>query len=191
MKLWRLAGGCALGLLAIAASTNAEQGEPMNAASIDDFTMQTIDGNEKPLAAYQGKALLVVNTASRCGFTPQYASLEKLYEQYRDRGFEILAFPANNFGAQEPGTNEEIKQFCSLKFRTTFPLFSKISVAGTDAHPLYQYLTSLDAVRGPITWNFNKFLIAPDGSVVARFDSKVDPLDPALVEQLDALLPKT
>ena len=163
----------------------------MSATSIYDFTMQTIDGKEQSLAEYRGKALLIVNTASRCGFTPQYASLEKLYEQYRGRGFEILAFPANNFGAQEPGSNQEIRQFCELTFHTTFPLFAKISVAGNDIHPLYRYLTGVARMSGPITWNFNKFLISPDGTVVARFDSKVEPLDPTLIEQLNALLPKT
>ena len=190
-RWWRIVS-CLSGVVAVAAVVSgSEQGVSMDATNIYDVTMQTIDGKEKPLADYRGKALLIVNTASRCGFTPQYASLEKLYEQYRDRGFEILAFPANNFHEQEPGTNQEIKQFCELKFHTTFPLFAKISVDGSDTHPLYKYLTSVKAVQGPITWNFNKFLIGPDGTVMARFNSKTDPLDPSVIEKLNALLPKT
>lgn len=161
----------------------------MAGTNIYSFTMKTIDDQEKSLADYKGKVLLVVNTASKCGFTPQYAGLEKLYEKYKARGFEILAFPANNFMGQEPGNNSEIKEFCSLKFHTTFPLFSKISVKGKDVHPLYAYLTHDTDFKGTIGWNFNKFLIDSQGRVVARFGSTTDPLSKDLISKLEAALP--
>ena len=157
--------------------------------NIYSFTVKTMDGEEKTLSDYRGKALLIVNTASKCGYTPQYKSMELLYEKYKDRGFEILAFPANNFGAQEPGSNEEIKNFCALNYHVGFPLFSKISVKGGDIHPLYDFLTREPGFAGPITWNFNKFLIAPDGIVMDRFDSKTDPLSPQIVSELERILP--
>jgi len=159
------------------------------AHDIYDFTMQTIEGAARPLADYRGKALLVVNTASKCGLTPQYSGLETLYEKYRARGFEVLAFPANDFGAQEPGTNDEIKSFCTLEYKTTFPLFAKITVKGDGMAPLYTWLTKDAGFPGDITWNFAKFLVAPDGKVVARFDPKTEPLDPALTTKLEAVLP--
>jgi len=152
--------------------------------------MKTINGREKPLADYKGKALLIVNTASRCGFTPQYKGMEALYEKYKARGFEILAFPANNFMGQEPGTDAEIKQFCDLNYKTTFPLFSKISVKGKGMHPLYQYLTSQPGFDGAISWNFNKFLISPDGRVAARYGSRTVPEDKELIAELEKILPK-
>ncbi len=158
--------------------------------NIYNFTMRTIEGEEKSLADYKGKALLVVNTASFCGYTPQYKSMEALYQKYKDQGLEILAFPANNFKQQEPGSDKEIKDFCLRKFQTTFPLFSKISVKGEDIHPLYQYLTSQPDFSGPITWNFNKFLISPKGEIVARYDSKVDPLAPEIVAEIEKVLPQ-
>ncbi|MGH7486914.1 MAG: glutathione peroxidase, partial [bacterium] len=154
-----------------------------------DFSAVTIDGTKEALSTYKGKALLIVNTASKCGYTPQYEGLEALYQKYRDRGFEVLAFPANNFGAQEPGTNDEIKTFCSTTYKTTFPLFSKISVKGKDIDPLYTYLTHDSGFKGDITWNFNKFLVAPDGKVVARFDSKIEPLSKELTTKLETILP--
>ena len=154
------------------------------------FSVDTIDGEKKSLADYKGKLLLVVNTASRCGYTPQYKTLEELYEKYKDRGLLVLGFPANNFGGQEPGTNEEIKNFCFLNYRTTFPLFAKISVRGEDMAPVYQYLTTRPGLEGDITWNFNKFLIAPDGHVLARFDSKVDPMSADVVQSVEKNLPR-
>jgi glutathione peroxidase len=157
--------------------------------SVHDFSPKTIDGQEKPLSDYRGKALLIVNTASRCGFTPQYKGLEELYDQYRVRGFEVLAFPSNDFLGQEPGSDEEIKQFCLTKYSVGFPLFSKISVKGGGIHPLYKYLTKESPFPGDITWNFNKFLVAPDGRVVARYGSKTDPKSAELVQQLEAILP--
>ena len=155
-----------------------------------DYTMKTIDGKEQPLAAWKGQALLVVNTASKCGYTPQYAGLEELYLKYKDRGFAVLAFPANNFGGQEPGSDPEIKQFCTSTYKTTFPLFSKISVKGDDIAPLYRWLTSQEGFSGEIKWNFNKFLIGPDGKVAARFDSKVAPMSSELTSKLETILPK-
>jgi glutathione peroxidase len=129
--------------------------------------------------------VLIVNVASRCGFTPQYAGLEALYEKYKDRGFVILGFPANNFGGQEPGTNEEIKTFCSSKYNVTFPMYSKISVKGDDKAPLYQFLT---ATGGEIQWNFTKFLVDKNGKVVARFEPKVTPESPEVAEAIEKAL---
>ncbi len=159
------------------------------AHGIYDFTMTTIEGKPKSLADYRGKALLVVNTASKCGFTPQYEGLEALYQKYHAKGFEVLAFPANNFLFQEPGSNEQIQKFCSTKYNVTFPLFAKISVKGKDIAPLYQYLTKESPYTGDIGWNFAKFLVGPDGTIVARFDPKVDPLDPQVTSKLEAVLP--
>jgi len=148
------------------------------ASNVLDFTLNSIDGKPAPLSQYQGKVVLIVNVASKCGYTPQYAGLEKIYEKYKDKGFVILGFPANNFMAQEPGTNEEIKTFCSSKYNVTFPMYSKISVKGGDIHPLYQYLTDKSAnptTGGDINWNFTKFLVGKDGKVMARFEPAVTP----------------
>lgn len=157
------------------------------------FTMNDI--NEKPIALsqYQGKVILVVNVASKCGYTKQYSGLQELYEKYKEQGLVILGFPANNFGSQEPGTNSEIKNFCTTKFNVTFPVFSKISVKGKDIHPLYQYLTNPEAngeFGKPIAWNFNKFLIGKNGNTVARFKSKVAPLDSQLIDTVESELKK-
>ena len=176
-------------ILTLGLSKNLQAGET-NMSDIYHFKMKTIDGQDKSLSDYQGKALLVVNTASKCGFTPQYKSLQALYEKYHDRGFEVLGFPANNFMGQEPGSNEEIKEFCSLKFHTTFPMFSKISVKGKDIDPLYQYLTKESGFDGDISWNFNKFLVDADGKVVARYGSTTDPLSDKVTKDLESILPK-
>lgn len=157
-------------------------------AKIYSIPVKTIDGKETTLAQYQGKALLVVNVASRCGFTPQYEGLETLYKKYKGQGLEILGFPANNFMFQEPGNEEEIKKFCSLKYNVTFPMFSKIDVKGKEIHPLYQYLT--EETKENVSWNFNKFLVAPDGRVIAHFGSKTEPLSPELVSKVESVLPK-
>ncbi|HQR45736.1 MAG TPA: glutathione peroxidase [Thermoanaerobaculia bacterium] len=159
-------------------------------AGFYDFTMKTIDGKEQPLAAYRGQAVLVVNTASKCGYTPQYAGLEKLYRTYRDRGFVVLAFPANDFLWQEPGTDAEIRKFCTTKYDVTFPVFSQIAVKGSDAAPLYRWLTSQEGFSGGISWNFNKFLLGPDGKVVARFGSGVEPTAPELTAKIESVLPR-
>jgi glutathione peroxidase len=140
---------------------------------VHTFTMESIEGEEIDLSVYRGNVLLVVNLASYCGYTNQYDGLEKLYNNYKDAGFTILGFPANNFGNQEPGSDEEIKDFCDNNFDVTFPLFSKISVTGQDQHPLYTYLTE---EHGDVTWNFNKFLIDKEGLPVTRFESAVEPL---------------
>jgi len=148
------------------------------ASNVLDFTLNSIDGKPAPLSQYQGKVVLIVNVASKCGYTPQYAGLEKVYEKYKDKGFVILGFPANNFLAQEPGTNEEIKTFCSSKYNVTFPMYSKISVKGADIHPLYRFLTDKQtnpASGGDINWNFTKFLVGKDGKVIARFEPAVTP----------------
>jgi glutathione peroxidase len=148
------------------------------ASSVLEYTLNSIDGQPAPLAQYKGKVVLIVNVASRCGYTPQYEGLEAIYRKYKDQGFVILGFPANNFGGQEPGTNEEIKTFCSSKYNVTFPMYAKISVKGDDQAPLYQFLTSKQtnpASGGEIKWNFTKFLVDRDGKVVARFESAVTP----------------
>ncbi len=163
-------------------------------ASVYDFTLNSIDGKPAPLAGYRGKVLLLVNVASKCGFTPQYAGLEKVYQQYKDRGLVILGFPANNFGAQEPGTNEEIKTFCSRTYNVTFPLFTKTSVKGEDINPLYRYLTDKSdnpATGGEIRWNFTKFLVARDGTVLSRFEPKVTPDSPEVAEAIEKALSET
>ena len=141
------------------------------------YTLNSIDGKPAPLAEYKGKVVLIVNVASQCGYTPQYSALEAIYEKYKDQGFVILGFPANNFGAQEPGTNEEIKTFCTRKYSVTFPMYSKISVKGADQAPLYAYLTKETGagIAGDIKWNFTKFLVDRDGKVVQRFEPAVTP----------------
>jgi glutathione peroxidase len=156
------------------------------AASIYDYTLNSIDGGAAPLSAYKGKVLLLVNVASKCGFTPQYKELEAVYEKYKDQGLVVTGFPANNFGAQEPGTNEEIKTFCTRKYSVTFPMYSKISVKGSDIAPLYEYLTK--STGGDIKWNFTKFLIGKDGTIIARFESPVKPDDPKVTAAIEKAL---
>src|SRR6266700_4647058 len=147
------------------------------ASSVHEFSLPSIDGAPAPLSAFKGKVALIVNVASQCGYTPQYAGLEKLYEKYKDKGFVILGFPANNFGAQEPGTNEEIKTFCSRKYSVKFPMYSKISVKGDDQAPLYSYLTKQTGpgIEGDIKWNFTKFLVDRNGKVIQRFEPAITP----------------
>lgn len=162
----------------------------MPEAGVLAYTMTTIDGEPKPLAAYRGKVLLFVNVATYCGNTSQYGPLEKLYATYRDRGLVVLGFPANNFGAQEPGTDPEIKTFCTTKYGVTFDMFSKISVKGADIHPLYVHLTSRPGLEGEVTWNFGKFLADRQGNVVARFTPKTAPDAPELTAKIEELLAK-
>jgi glutathione peroxidase len=152
-------------------------GSLLAASGIYTFTLNSIDGKPAPLADYKGKVVLVVNVASQCGFTPQYSALEATYEKYKEKGFVILGFPANNFNAQEPGTNEEIKTFCTRKYSVTFPMYAKISVKGADQAPFYAYLTkdTGPGVAGEIKWNFTKFLVDRNGKVVQRFESEVTP----------------
>jgi len=157
-----------------------------SASSIHEFTMNNIDGQATPLASMKGKAVLVVNVASQCGYTPQYAGLQALYEKYKGQGLVIIGVPANNFGGQEPGTNEDIKQFCSRKYSVTFPIMAKVSVKGDDKTPLYQYLTS--TTGGEVKWNFTKFLVGKDGKPVQRFESGVSPDSPELAAAIEKAL---
>jgi glutathione peroxidase len=152
--------------------------------------MKSIDGTDVDLGSYQGKVVLVVNVASRCGATPQYEGLQALYQKYKDKGFVVLGFPANDFGAQEPGSDEQIKEFCSSKYDVTFPMFSKITVKGADKPKLYQVLTETADPAGDIGWNFEKFLIGKDGKVAGRFKTRVSPDDAALVAAIEAALAK-
>jgi len=167
--------------------------DPVAAAgpSVLDFKVKDIDGTEVKLKKYKGNVLLVVNTASKCGYTPQYESLEATYNKYKDRRFFVLGFPANNFGSQEPGTDAEIKEFCTSKYHVTFPMFAKISVKGEDQDPLYAYLTDLKinpVYGGVITWNFNKFLIDRKGAIVGRFSSKQTPDSPEVIAAIEQAL---
>jgi glutathione peroxidase len=164
---------------------------PKKATSVLEFHVKDIDGKEIDLAKYQGKVLMFVNTASQCGLTPQYKDLEAVYEKYKAQGFEILAFPANQFGGQEPGTDADIKEFCSTKYPITFPLFSKIVVKGSDIHPLYSFLTGESTnpkFAGEIPWNFTKFLVNRKGEVVARFQPGEKPSSPKVVEAIEKTL---
>lgn len=161
------------------------------ASPVLDFTVKDIRGEEVYLGDYQGKVLLVVNVASKCGLTPQYEGLENLYRKYKDQGFKILAFPANNFAAQEPGSNEEIQTFCKTKYDVSFNLFAKVSVKGEDKCDLYKYLT--DEKRnapfgGEVPWNFQKYLIDRQGKVIAKFEPRVEPLDGKIIEAVEAAL---
>ncbi|MBL6900701.1 MAG: glutathione peroxidase [Luminiphilus sp.] len=157
--------------------------------SIFDYSATLSNGIDTPLSDYKGQVLLVVNTASRCGFTPQYEGLEKLYNEYKDSGFSVLAFPCNQFGAQEPGSTADIVDFCTTRFQTTFPLFEKIDVNGNNAHPLYKHLKStVKGIMGTerIKWNFTKFLINREGEVVARYGSQKKPAD--IAKDISSLL---
>jgi glutathione peroxidase len=159
--------------------------------TVYDFTLNSIDGLPAPLAAYKGKVVLLVNVASKCGYTPQYSALESTYEKYKDRGFIIVGIPANNFGAQEPGSNQEIKTFCSSKYHVTFPMMAKVSVKGEEITPLYQFLTDKSSnpqSGGEIKWNFTKFLIGPDGRVITRFEPEITPDSPQVTSAIEAAL---
>jgi glutathione peroxidase len=159
--------------------------------SIYDFTMKSIDGKPVSLSEYHGKVLLLVNVASKCGFTPQYAGLEALYEKYKNQGLVIVGVPANNFAGQEPGTNEEIKKFCSNKYNVTFPMMAKVSVLGADKTPLYVFLTDKSTdpqLAGDIKWNFTKFLFDRNGKPVARFEPDVTPDSPQVTSAVEAAL---
>lgn len=161
--------------------------------AIYDHDIKRLDGTEADLREYEEEVALVVNVASKCGFTPQYEGLQRLYERYRDRGFTVLGFPCNQFLGQEPGTPEEIATFCSTTYGVTFPLFEKIEVNGENRHPIYAELTQVadaDGNAGDIGWNFEKFLLAPGGKVVGRYRTGVEPEDPQIVEAIEANLPR-
>ena len=163
---------------------------PANGGPLD-FVVKDIDGKDQNLADYKGKVVMIVNVASKCGFTPQYQQLEAVYKKYADRGFVILGFPANNFKGQEPGTDEQIKQFCTSKYDVTFPMMSKVSVVGDDQSPVYKFLTEKPTAgdfAGPIGWNFNKFLIDRNGNIIARFNSKTRPDDATVTEEIEKAL---
>ena len=156
-----------------------------------DFRVNNIDGKEVDLEDYEGNVVLIVNTASRCGLTPQYAGLESLYKKYKEKGFVVLGFPCNQFGGQEPGSDADIKSFCSDKYEVSFPMFSKIEVNGDGATPIYKYLTSKDAKpagKGRISWNFEKFLIDREGNLINRFSPRTKPSDAELVKAIEGEL---
>ncbi|MDH3815766.1 MAG: glutathione peroxidase [Acidobacteriota bacterium] len=160
-------------------------------AGIVDHTVRSIEGDTVDLRGYRGRPMLIVNTASKCGYTRQYDTLQKLYEKFGDRGFVIVGFPSNDFGNQEPGTHEEIANFCRLNYGVTFPMMEKVHTKGPEQAPIYRTLTteSGQSMRGEIKWNFTKFLINGDGEVVARFEPNIDPMDDAIVDTVEALLP--
>jgi glutathione peroxidase len=157
-------------------------------SSILDFTMKNIDGTDVPLSSYKGKVILVVNVASKCGNTPQYKDLEAMYEKYKNQGLVILGFPANNFGAQEPGTDSEIKDFCSTTYGVTFPMFSKISVKGDDQHPLYALLTGDKTYGGEVKWNFQKYLVDRSGRLIGKFIPKANPSSEEITKAVETAL---
>jgi glutathione peroxidase len=159
-------------------------------ATVSDIAVKTIDGADKKLADYAGKVLLIVNVASQCGYTPQYSGLEALNQKYGNQGLAVLGFPSNDFGAQEPGTNEQIAQFCETKYGVTFDMFDKVHAKGSDKHPLYQTLTTAIEPKGDVSWNFEKFLINKQGEVVARYKSGVAPNDSQLIRDIEAELAK-
>jgi len=159
------------------------------ASGLLELSARRLGGSEEPLSDYRGDVLLIVNTASECGYTPQYAGLQTLYARYRDQKFQVLGFPSNDFGEQEPGDDRQIGAFCKSNYGVEFPMFSKIRVVGADAHPVYAYLTSLPKpIGGAVEWNFQKYLVDRNGIVVARFESETEPDDPALVAALERLL---
>ncbi|MHB9029832.1 MAG: glutathione peroxidase [Candidatus Latescibacterota bacterium] len=177
---------CVLAFLTLIAPLSSAE-----SASVLDFTMKNIDGEDVPLSMYRGKVLLMVNVASKCGLTPQYEGLETLYKKYGGQGLVILGFPANNFGMQEPATNAEIKQFCTVQYSVTFPMFAKILVKGVYIDPLYAFLTSAKTnpkFAGDIKWNFTKFLVDRSGKVINRFEPKVTPGSEEVVKAIEAAL---
>ena len=161
------------------------------AGSIQDIPLKDIDGKPTSLKAYEGKVLLVVNVASKCGLTKQYTALEALYKKYKDKGLVVLGFPCNDFGGQEPGTLEEIKTFCSTKYEVSFPMFDKLHVKGAEQHPLYAALTGeKGAFPGDVKWNFGKFLVDKQGKPIARFEPRTTPDDPEIISAIETALAK-
>ena len=177
-------------LIALAALLTAASATMLNAApDLYSIKVKDIDGKDTTIGAYKGKVLLIVNVASKCGYTPQYMPLEALYQRFKYIGFEILAFPCNDFGGQEPGTLKDIKAFCTDNYSVSFPLFDKVHAKGAQQHPLYAALTGKESpFPGDIKWNFTKFLVSRDGRIIKRFESKVSPDDPELVKAVEAAL---
>jgi glutathione peroxidase len=176
-------------LLPVLASLLVMHALAVRAGSVHEIAVKDIDGKDTSLKAYKGKVLLVVNVASKCGLTPQYKALEAIHEKYKDKGFTVLGFPCNQFMGQEPGTNEQIKQFCSTKYNVTFPLFDKIDVNGPKRHPLYAELAGQDSpFPGDIKWNFGKFLIGRDGKIIKRFEPRTTPDAPEVTQAIEAAL---
>jgi glutathione peroxidase len=181
-------------LACLALGATAEDKRAMPADSALKFQVKDIDGKPVDLAKYKGDVVLIVNVASQCGLTPQYTALESTYEKYKEKGFTVLGFPANEFGHQEPGSNEEIKSFCSSKYKVTFPMFSKIVVKGEGIDPLYQFLTSKETnpkFPGEISWNFAKFLVNRKGEVIARFSPRDEPDSEKVVKAIETALGET
>lgn len=190
MVLWLslgLAGAAAAAAAAVMIPRMKVPAAPEGVKSLHDFAVNKIDGEEMKLKDLKGKVVLVVNTASRCGLTPQYEGLEALFDKYKDKGLVVLGFPANDFAGQEPGTNEEIAAFCKTKFDVSFPMMSKVTVVGENMHPLYSWLIN-STDKKPIEWNFAKFLVGRDGKKIERFSSRTSPQDPKLVASLEAML---
>ena len=161
----------------------------LTAATLDSIPLKDIDGKDTSLKAYKGKVLLIVNVASKCGLTPQYKALEELQEKYKDKGFTVLGFPCNQFGSQEPGTNKEIKEFCSSTYNVSFPMFDKLEVNGPSRHPLYVALAGKDSpAPGDIKWNFTKFLVGRDGKIIKRFEPRTTPESPEVVQAIEGAL---
>ncbi|ADV63467.1 Peroxiredoxin [Isosphaera pallida ATCC 43644] len=185
LKPLLMVAALALLTLPLGLAVAAEQPSLDPPSCVLDLKAESIDGDTIDLASYKGEVLLIVNTASQCGYTPQYKGLEALYRTYKDQGFKVLAFPCNDFGAQEPGDNAQIKDFCTKRYSVTFPVFSKIVVKGANKHPVYQVLTQNG---GEIRWNFTKFLIDREGKVVKRFEPGVDPTDEELVKAIESAL---
>ncbi len=184
IRISLLVAAVALGIAAAVAPSEALP--TSTASSVHEFKLKNIDGQEVNLADYKGKVLLLVNVASKCGLTPQYESIEAFYRKYKDKGVVVLGFPANNFMGQEPGTEAEIKQFCKAKYDVSFPMFGKISVKGTDMHPLYQYLTA--TTKEEVKWNFQKFLVGKDGKVVRSFSPRTKVDEEEVTKAVEALL---
>lgn len=182
---WLLGVGLLSGVVSM--SEAADKSSPLS------YQVKTLEGKDVELSAYQGKVVMIVNVASKCGRTPQYETLQKLHEAYKDRGLVILGFPCNQFGRQEPGSPEQIREFCEAKYGVTFDLFEKIDVNGPNAAPLYKHLTSQETnpqFAGNVRWNFEKFLIGKDGNIVARFGSGVDPASEAVIAAIEKELRK-
>ncbi|APZ96092.1 glutathione peroxidase [Fuerstiella marisgermanici] len=190
MKLFSLAALTALMIAGANGMADDEKQEAKTPDSVHDFKVKSLDGKEVELEKYKGKVLLVVNVASQCGATPQYTQLQELHDKYADKGLVVMGFPCNQFGAQEPGSAEEIKEFCSTKYRVKFPMFSKIDVNGDEQAPIYDFLKSNSDDHTNIGWNFEKFIVSKDGKVAARFKTRTKPNAPEVLKILEEELAK-